>query len=586
MLNCDWSRGPTECHSGQCFCPRGYCSEGGQCVQTGVSLGESFAANVVSVNQDSPVFPAPHGAVRSALCISGGGSRSLSLALGVYRALTALDMMRHFDAISAVSGGAWASSIYMFSAEDETYLLGAATDPANLFIRTLMDPPSVLGGVATNVMGPFVRGLAENPMATDLDTLWERFIGETILGPVGLASRTAFMAASPSHRDSIKQRNPHLHLQNDDFLIPQPGRPPVFVMGGTILSPVGYRDEGASAVNLQMSPDYTGSPFYPANARVSYEAAEGSLSSESIREAVVGGGFVESFAFGSAAPSASGQHGGPADAPASALAQIVRQRFTLLKAVSISSAAYGASLARFVGLNHVDPEITYWPVTAAGALGQQERRYNAGDGGNTDDSGMLAMLQRGATKVVWLLNTDTGISDSTDLDFCNFATAGVSPVGHCTNQLYDKFGFATDSASDFIARNQVFQAEELAPLLCELQRLKSQGRPVVHRQAFEVQPNSHWGIAGGYEVEIVFVYNEVCQQFYDLLPEETQRDIDQGWSGSFGNFPHYSTVHEDNEEFTSLTNEQVNLLAALSEYAVRENADVFREVLTSATATE
>lgn len=227
----------------------------------------------------------------------------------------------------------------------------------------------------------------------------------------------------------------------------------------------------------------------------------------------------------------------------------------------------------------MDPEITYWPVTPD-SHGQAEMRYKAGDGGNTDDSGMLAMLQRGASKVVWLLNTDTGITDSTTLDFCSAASADADPGGHCTNQLYDKFGFATDSASDFIARNQVFRREELAPILCALQRLKSQGRPVVHRQTLEVQSNSHWGITGGYDVEIVFVYNEQCQNFYNQLPEGTRQQIDQGFSGAFGNFPHYSTVHEDNEEFTSLTNEQVNLLAAFSEYAVLTNADMFREVLT------
>ena len=53
--------------------------------------------------------------MRTGICFSGGGSRALSVTLGVLRALESLQLIPHIDAISSVSGGTWASSIYMFA---------------------------------------------------------------------------------------------------------------------------------------------------------------------------------------------------------------------------------------------------------------------------------------------------------------------------------------------------------------------------------------------------------------------------------------------------------------------------------------
>lgn len=53
--------------------------------------------------------------LRTGVCFSGGGSRALTVTMGVLRALESLKLIPHIDAISSVSGGTWASSIYMFA---------------------------------------------------------------------------------------------------------------------------------------------------------------------------------------------------------------------------------------------------------------------------------------------------------------------------------------------------------------------------------------------------------------------------------------------------------------------------------------
>merc|ERR1712187_735981 len=151
------------------------------------------------------------------------------------------------------------------------------------------------------------------------------------------------------------------------------------------------------------------------------------------------------------------------------------------------------------------------------------------------------MLQRGAKRIVWLVNTDTGIS--LEADFCNakevlwkkedylgkgaHADIGKSLV---TNQMTDKFGYGTTSAGGILSNNQVFAKEEFNPILCTLQTRKHEGKPLIwSSEKMKVQDNRYWQIDGypktKYDIELVFIYHEQCDDFFDLLPEETKRVV-------------------------------------------------------------
>merc|ERR1711988_1020255 len=99
----------------------------------------------------------------------------------------------------------------------------------------------------------------------------------------------AYMVASESDKQRIISTNPQLKAAQ--FLMPRTDRPRAFVMGGTLFAPFGYEADGNSAVSLQMSPDYTGCPFYPNGSTVTYKRA-GVLSccAGSQMECLVGGG--------------------------------------------------------------------------------------------------------------------------------------------------------------------------------------------------------------------------------------------------------------------------------------------------------
>ncbi|CAE7666030.1 unnamed protein product [Symbiodinium sp. CCMP2456] len=570
LWGCASYRGPVECVNQECVCKEGYCSAGdGTCKRPKPAI----KARVAAVNSRQPFFPDSQAQVRTGICFSGGGSRALSVTLGVLRALESLQLIPHIDAISSVSGGTWASSIYMFAKDVSVKeLLGEDTVPNDLTMDRLEREPPRLGDVATTsinifwtIVGKWAHGKS-NPR-----DMWIDVYAKTVLEPFGLANRSQFMAADEASLQRILAENPS--LQREQFLIPNPLRPKTYIMGGTILAPVGLEATERSAVNLQMSPDYTGSPFYPQDKVVSYDGKD-------TREFLLGGGLVESFAFGGSAPiSENGQMGGSKvsmEAPPSA--------FSLADAVGISSAAFASVLVTASGWMHLFaqhaqeylPTRDYWPVTSA--LFKERRpamKHVLGDGAETDNTGMMALLQRRASKIVVVHSTNVELSE--EIDFCGslFDITQLALHGKVSNDLLDKFGYIAENPGEYLVHNQVFNRNELQPLLCEFQKKRKSGDALVVERQLQVLENKKWGIQGNWKASVIFVYLNSCKRFDVNLPPETLQEVQKGSGGKFAHWPHFKTSNQNSGKFTTYTNEQVNLLSAFGEYMIRSNEDMF-----------
>jgi hypothetical protein len=522
---------------------------------------------VAPVHQLSPRFPGNHGQIVSGLCISGGGSRSLAAALGLFRALHHLGLLSNLDAISSVSGGSWAAAIYMFANMTESQLLGAATEPSKLTLAELAKRPPPLGTAATARTSGVAVELAA--LGMPFQKVWLSTVAKAILGPFGLGSLDSYMAPNQRAVERIKARNPQ--FRDETFLVPQPGRPRILVMSGTVEAPDGYRASELNVVSLQMSPDFTGTPFYPNNSTVSYRPALG-IARPPLSGVLLGGGFVETFAFGGEQP-AERQAGGD-----SIRLQAPVTPMSLARAVGISSAAFAGatSQAGETGVR-LNPQGNIWPVTSSQHPGPQHAiTYQLGDGGNIDYTGLMALLQRGASRVVMVVNTNAPLSR--DHDLCS-VKPGDDINGLIAASVADKFGHGTTSVKgSFWSQNQVFAKADLFPILCKLWRLTKAGKPQVVRERLAVQANAWWGIQGGWTVDIIFVMLDRSSEFDSLLPEETQEELKRGTMGKFPHFPNYNTIFET-MDLTALTAGQVNLLASLMEYSVMQNAHDFRDML-------
>lgn len=563
VFGCMESRGPTECVNGQCLCPKGFCS------RSALSCNfqqDPFEAEVVAVNQTFPIFPARHRNLKSALCVSGGGGRAASFTLGAFRALSALGLLDRFDAISAVSGGAWAAAIYMFSNLTAEELLGSPRSASQLTFEELAKPPPRLGQVLTNGEEPFLSETMHRRL--DAQNLWADFVAISLLKPLGLDKNASLMAASAEDEAEIKRRNPL--LEDVGFQVPHPSRKQLLVLNGAILAPVGAAATKDTIVSLQMSPDFTGSPFFPDGRQrnINYPYSK--------QNVTLGGGFVETFAFGGGAPTP--QTGGRSSMGAPA------QPFTLAQALGITSAAFASPFASQAASvvaaqgRDVAPRIDTWPV---GSVEQPTMTFEAGDGGSLENSGLLAMLQRRVEKVVWLINTDQPIASQAQFDWCG-EHQHLDPFKKVTDQLTDKFGYGKDGDIYHLSKNQVFARARLQDIVCELQTKKEAGRPTVHFATLRVLPNAWWGITGNFDVDIAFIYNSRCTEFEAMLPPDVGLEVSKGARGGgglFNKFPHYSTVFQNPLQLTALKNEQISLLAAQAEYFIASSWGMLQDML-------
>lgn len=128
--------------------------------------------------------------------------------------------------------------------------------------------------------------------------------------------------------------------------------------------------------------------------------------------------------------------------------------------------------------------------------------------------------------------------------------------------------------------NQVFDTKDFNSVVSQLQTGVSKGTGAVARVNLTTVANHHWGVPGGLEVDLTWVYLSRCLEWERRLsPELSQKVVP--WDGvndtmktiqggPFDGFPHYPTGR------LHYTPEQANLIAALGEWVVLANEPMFR----------
>ncbi len=139
--------------------------------------------------------------------------------------------------------------------------------------------------------------------------------------------------------------------------------------------------------------------------------------------------------------------------------------------------------------------------------------------------------------------------------------------------LFGYFTYPVDSASSFCYLNQVFAQEDFPPLVARLQAADASGNGVVVTSNLTTVANDAMGISSGVPVQVTWVYLSLADNWKAQLPESVRADLDAGADGPYAGFPNYSLAE------TSLTEQQANLLAAMTTWVVEANAAVFQSVI-------
>ena len=487
------------------------------------------------------------------VCLSGGGTRAFAAALGQLRGLVSLGLLDRVGYLSAVSGGGWAAVPFTYSAgpaATDAGMLGEPEPPATLSFDRLDElRPDYLGAAATLDFRRMLEELVGDP-AVPRDQVWVRAVGQTFLAPFGLFDSEAprSFTWTEETRDDVVQRNPRL-ADPPLHVVVDRSRP--FLLVHTVLNWPGSPGGPMEIAPFECSPLGVG-------------ASRALTLTRGGETRQIGGGYLEPWAFGCGAPETGPDGDGIVTVPAPA------RPFTLADVLGATSAfnSQDRDLRMY-------PHAEHWPIQDDGAAAGH--RYIFTDGGDLENYGLLALLRRRVDRIVVFINTLHPLSP--DHDPSRWLERGGDAVGSLDPFLAPLFG----QPSPRMARNQVFNAADFHRVVRELQAAKRAGGSVIARARHAVQANDWWGIEGGWEAEVCWVYNDRVPAWESQLTPALQDAIDGGRSpdltGPFARFPHYLTRGHNPGSLIRLTAPQVNLLAALSCWNVVEHAALFHELL-------
>ena len=489
------------------------------------------------------------------LCFSGGGSRALSCALGQYRALHLLGLMDDVHYISSVSGGTWASAAYAFlpSEFDDDDFLGPATiNPADLtvFEFDAKQKYNALDYLSPNNLGhvpPRLNFLKDIRVIVDLkekygypnDVLWQGLIGERIfnlwnlwtVGSDGLP--TQYYSRNRIYLEkAVLDNNPSLRVS--DFVLNQRTRPYLIMNSSIVSNPL---QEGAQLL-----------PFESSEVGIGVRATF----NDGVNGQTIGGGLIQPFAMGSSWISdISGRD---------PLANVTMpsRPFSLVDMAGISSAAFAQDVqSMFPMFDGIVPKYDYWPV--ANRQSTPVYNYDFADGGSLENTGLLSLLARNVRRVIVFANAATPLTNDGGQITVSTEIAMLFGVQPTELAMATKEPHQQVPPNDDWTFNKVFLSSDYQPLLDALWRKNGvDGRPAIVKQTLAVQPNANWGIAGNYDVEILWVYNTMVPQWWNQLRLEVKLYLD-----TVPHFPNYSTVFQ-----LDLSVREVNALVQLSFWAL------------------
>jgi hypothetical protein len=515
------------------------------------SRGTSFA---FAEQQPGVLPPTPN----TGVCFSGGGARSHAATVGQLRGLTHLGLVGNIRYISCVSGSSWPCVPYTYYAgpADDSVLLGAVVQPEQLTIDALrrIDDLCLLRPATQDFQATLIR-IAER-LASPPDRLWIETVGETFLAPYGLfdPARPSSFSLSEATAEAIRRNNPSLAALTFHTVRSDVARP-FLVMTSCIVWPDNLL-EPEHLVSCEYTPLYVGSPLLQTLTSSVLDVT---------RTRVVGGGFIEPFAVGSAPPDAA------PDAYGRVPVALPKRLFTLADASGTSSSAYSALL------DHLDctllsPHVSCWPIGGTGRPTAED--FVFADGGSLENTAILALLRRKVERLVVFVNTCVALS----VDYDPGCPPGPTDLDASFAQLFGQPG-ATRSP------NQVFSQEDFAAVVRVLQDAKRTGNAAMATTELDVQANAWWGIDGGWRVQVSWVYNDRVASWESRLPADLRALIDAGQpptpTGPLLDFPHYKTDFENRHALVQLTAEQASLLSHLSCATVIDNAAVFARTLSN-----
>lgn len=517
------------------------------------------------------------------LCFSGGGARSLAASWGQLRALHALGALDRARYISGVSGGSWASGIYTFQrVTDEATFLGPLAAPETLTLSSLAEPltPLSLGFAATRNVWGFLSESTRDPQVPP-DRLWADVIGRHMLAPYGLFDHGTPEALAPNdaYVEALRARPGNAEVMAG-WKVRTPARGPFLVVGACVLGPESMLPlEVERPAPIDLTALYCGvaepvtGVFQRRTGTLSKlkDRLQGGDGEPEVVAVPLGGVVVESVGFGGGPVQA---EGGVSPLPAPPAP------WGLADIVGASSSAWAGVLEETPGLGRLHklaPTVSLWPAWRQDT--PPATPFALGDGGILENFGLITLLRRGVDRAIVLINTSTPLATDWDPN-----TDAPSP-DRLDAYLPGLFGRPQKSIGTTTVDNMVFPTDELAPLITALQAARKAGEPVMALQTHRLLHNPWWGVQGGREVKVLWVYLDQVPAWEAELKDPALQDAIQDGdrrilpTGPLKHFPHFKTSGENLGGNIALTDTQARALAELTSWGLMRRRELVEALL-------
>lgn len=239
------------------------------------------------------------------------------------------------------------------------------------------------------------------------------------------------------------------------------------------------------------------------------------------------------------------------------------------------------ALASLIGdLQNLVPAYGYWSALADAPV-REPKISRFADGGDLENTGVCGMLAytdidniiscvNSATAMV---QTPIGVIDAEGKEIPNtrVMVSGQLPALFGYQPYREGVGYklyaGDDDPSHVVYRNnQVFPSSSFAAVLQGLWAASTNDagdagvRPAVFSSRLSVLDNEWFGVRGGREITVVWVYNNFVSQWQKLLSSEVSAEVSK--LVDTVNFPHYSTIR------THLSAQEINLMSNLNAWVI------------------
>ncbi len=551
------------------------------------------------------------------IAFSGGGTRSAAATLGQMQALYDLGWLDKVDYISAISGGAWGSLPFMFLPEkycdketkeacDKAYL-GNYTSPLKISEKQLMcsDKYSLSDAISNAKYDVLNNNHFYMWLTGRGDETFARYLGNIFLRPFKLKNGIdkdlgeqkffAYGDAPYFNQLIIDQKTEGATADKTDFFKARVDRP--FYIASSTLMTFGSGDP-EYFLPVEMTPFYVGVPtkakMIKREKNIDISNPDDQGNQYSIKETYLGG-YVEPFAYDFLPPDVG--RSSSTGVRVIVKSNYKKQRFSLSDVLAATGAAPHQTL-RSAGPFEVltqqlgFPEFIHWGVRDD--LQETEHHQHDdkegekvvvdyleqahGDGGHLDNIGIMPLLARKVKNILVFVNTQTPFRSGGNV----YETSIYDNITSFFN--YDREG-PFKKVFEGKPHNVIFERSAYVKLLDGLKKRQSKGEPLIYCNQYNIKENERYNIRydADYKPNICWVYLDRSKKWLadikknDNINMEMINDIDK-YKGEFKHFPHYWTFLNNLPRITliDMSHKQVNLLANLTAWTVREGAQTIR----------